>query len=774
MVGFIIGIIASLIFIYPIFSGLILLPLDLLVCNSAPWLLASQILIKNSYMLDSVIQMYPWRHMTFASLTHGIIPLWNPYQFTGMPFMASMKPMVFYPFNLLFMFGEISAWNALLFFQLFLAFFFCYLLMRKLAVSVGGSLLASVAFAYSSLMVGFLEFGSDGHTLIWLPFLCYCAYEYLAKKQWVYLTGLSIGIAFAFFAGHLQMVAYEYGMVIAFVFFIGRSYRSSWKDVLMIFCAMIIGCGIAAVQLIPGIELFSLSGRGMGLTKTLFSEGLIRPQELLRIFSPDIFGHPASMDLHVGYIETGGYYGLVPLFFTLFAFSRIRNDPTIRFFGIIFVLSIVFSMWPFGLLLSYLHIPLVTSGSGGRLFFIALFSGAVLSGYGLDIFRKNQNNRRMLRWTAAYIIGILVLCAGAYVFNTYIVFFGATVRNLKFSVAVACTFFVILGLYMYKRKKYYLTGCIFVVAILALSYFDLFRMGYRFLTFSNSKFMYPDIPVVQFVREKTEGTLQRTYGLVGGEVPSVLHIFSIETYNPPYLSRTAELLKALEGKAQEDFPTNNYQFAFTKNLKYLFDVLGVSYVVTIDGNNPSIAYFGSLLFQNNFSPVYKDERHDVYINKDAHPRFGLFYQAQSGLSGKAILEDIRNKKTDLRTTVLLEESLEKELSTGTGSAELRSSDVNSQRFLVITDTPALFYISDAHTPGWTVTVNGKKEHLYRANYNFRAVLVPAGESEVVLRYTPLSYTIGIWISAVSLFFLGFLNIASFMLNNQLKANKRSY
>ena len=93
-IGIVICAILASIFIYPIFSGLILLPLDLLVSNSGPWHMAGTILLKNPFMSDSIIQMFPWKHLTFMSLTSGVIPLWNPYQFLGMPFMAAMKPLV--------------------------------------------------------------------------------------------------------------------------------------------------------------------------------------------------------------------------------------------------------------------------------------------------------------------------------------------------------------------------------------------------------------------------------------------------------------------------------------------------------------------------------------------------------------------------------------------------------------------------------------------------------------------------------------------------------
>ena len=56
----------------------------------------------NPLMYDSIGQFYPWRSYAGASISHGSIPLWNPYQFCGAPFLANSQSAVLYPGNLLF------------------------------------------------------------------------------------------------------------------------------------------------------------------------------------------------------------------------------------------------------------------------------------------------------------------------------------------------------------------------------------------------------------------------------------------------------------------------------------------------------------------------------------------------------------------------------------------------------------------------------------------------------------------------------------------------
>lgn len=278
-------------------------------------------------------------------------------------------------------------------------------------------------------------------------------------------------------------------------------------------------------------------------------------------------------------------------------------------------------------------------------------------------------------------------------------------------------------------------------------------MGYRFLTFSNSKFMYPDIPVIGFVKDQSMRSLSRVYGLAQQEIPTFLGIPSIETYNSLYPVLTAEALRALEGKSISDVPQNIFQFASRSSLKHVLDVLGVSYIVVGKDQNPSLLYLQSPEFQGDFIRIYSDDRHDVYLNAAAHPRFGLYYRARTGMTDKEILSDMKQQKTDLRTTLLLSDQTDIVPQEGTGSAKLLAYDTHTQRFLVQTDSPAYFYISDTFFPGWKAVVNDIKTPIYRANYAFRAVPVPKGVSEVLLSYDPDSFKIGLLASGCALVFL---------------------
>jgi hypothetical protein len=53
-------------------------------------------------------------------------------------------------------------------------------------------------------------------------------------------------------------------------------------------------------------------------------------------------------------------------------------------------------------------------------------------------------------------------------------------------------------------------------------------------------------------------------------------------------------------------------------------------------------------------------------------------------------------------------------------------------------------------PGWSATVNGEPAPIHRADYNFRAVSLPAGRSTVCFSYRPQSLRIGLYFCAAGI------------------------
>ncbi len=123
---------------------------------------------------------------------------------------------------------------------------------------------------------------------------------------------------------------------------------------------------------------------------------------------------------------------------------------------------------------------------------------------------------------------------------------------------------------------------------------------------------------------------------------------------------------------------------------------------------------------------------------------------------------------DFKNKIILNESIDYDPSVGSGSAVLVKKNVNYQKFKVNSTNKGIFYISDTFYPGWEAKVNGVSEKIYKANYNFRAVIVPKGESIVEFNYLPKNFKIAILISIFCFINLIIMSFFIRRFKNQIK------
>lgn len=94
--------------------------------------------------------------------------------------------------------------------------------------------------------------------------------------------------------------------------------------------------------------------------------------------------------------------------------------------------------------------------------------------------------------------------------------------------------------------------------------------------------------------------------------------------------------------------------------------------------------------------------------------------------------------------------------TGQGSVRWRERRPEQHALSVDAATPSLLVQGEPFYPGWRAYVDGVERPLLRVNVLFRGVVVPPGQHEVVVRYEPASFRVGMAISLASLALLGLL------------------
>lgn len=156
-----------------------------------------------------------------------------------------------------------------------------------------------------------------------------------------------------------------------------------------------------------------------------------------------------------------------------------------------------------------------------------------------------------------------------------------------------------------------------------------------------------------------------------------------------------------------------------------------------------------------FTPVFRDAANGiiVYENRDALPRAFLAGSAVAAENAEQAREMVVGDALDLSRTVVLEEAPPPSVP-GPGGGDAGAGDVEITRYLpnlvemrLRARRDCMLFLSDIWYPGWEAAVDGREERVFRADYAFRAVHVPAGDHTVVMRFRPRSGALG---AAVSL------------------------
>ena len=145
----------------------------------------------------------------------------------------------------------------------------------------------------------------------------------------------------------------------------------------------------------------------------------------------------------------------------------------------------------------------------------------------------------------------------------------------------------------------------------------------------------------------------------------------------------------------------------------------------------------------------------AFENPHALPRAWRALRSEAApADSQAALARLVDPDFDVQTTVLLD-AASVELASGEAKADadaMTRIEVDQPEEIVIRTrgaTAAVLVLNDAFYPGWEATLDGVTTPLLRANTAFRAVAVPAGEHVVRMRYRARLFWIGLALAGVT-------------------------
>ena len=163
-----------------------------------------------------------------------------------------------------------------------------------------------------------------------------------------------------------------------------------------------------------------------------------------------------------------------------------------------------------------------------------------------------------------------------------------------------------------------------------------------------------------------------------------------------------------------------------------------------------------------FDEVYSNPHVTIYLNRNAYPRAYFADRAIGENVPANILRTVKARGFDGRRLALVEAwpAPAPELSPPEASDEVRYTRRSLNEIALATSTKGsrFLVLSEMFYPGWRAYVDGRETPLYRANYLFRGLVVPAGRHEVTMRFRPPVALAGCIVTGLSLLVLAGLLI----------------
>lgn len=749
---------------------------------------------------DARSQFYCWRAYAFNELREGRFPLWNPYEFLGMPFVAGLQSGLFYPANWLCAVLPLGLGvNLGIVLNLFLSGLFTYLWCRSLGISWAGAAVAAATYAFGApqLLRVFEGHWSFLCSMTWIPCILLCVERLFSSRFfWPAVAGGAAGVAMQLFGGNPQYALY--GGVATVVYGVVRWLQERRRVRLISvaggFVAMYgLGVVLAGVQLVPALEFLARSSRHGQLSLAWISQYSLVPESLATLVIPDLMASDISARYwgRFNLWEMSAYVGIVSVALAALALVRRRHRFCLAAAGIA-LLMLLLALGKYTPLQAvfYYGVP------GFRLFRVwarflcpfSLFVG-LMAGMGLDAFldtggggRGDASGRRRRRmewfvWMVG-IVGVLLAVGGLlfisdadttrrlwtwfmdgmmrigadqrlYLRGTAITpaFKAAALHDAGLSALRSGVFLFGVAAVLWLTLRFRKGGLIPALALLALVTADVWTFSRRYLlTFDPA-----DRGLTPGVRAFLEGrdALFRyarggCYGLPDAE--GMRHGFcSLEGIQPNVPARFRDVFWSFQGMPK------NHQTTFyrMRTIASPLRMLNLRYLVQFR-DNPKTAVAG-------LRTVYEDERFRVDELPHSWPRCWLVHNAAVVENSDEMLGLLG--RFDYERQVLLEAPPAAPLAPARRPEPLpRVVHYESNR-VVIEAAPsaaAFLVLSDQWYPGWVATVDGRPTTVVRANYVMRGVHVPAGRHTIEFRYRPGSFRVGVGLSLAGCAMLAFV------------------
>jgi hypothetical protein len=211
---------------------------------------------------------YPLAAYHRDAFWHGEVPLWNPYNDCGIPFLAQWNTMVFYPGSLIYLLLPMP-WSLNLFCLLhfFLAGMGMFFLARSWCENGIGAAVAGLAYVFGGVLLSCLKWPNNIAALCLMPWVVLFVWRALNGSKRQMVMAVLIG-ASQMLAGAPEVIILTWLTVAVMVLAMLRQTENRIGLGIRLF---LIGSGVAglcAAQLFPFMDLLAHSQRDAGFARS--------------------------------------------------------------------------------------------------------------------------------------------------------------------------------------------------------------------------------------------------------------------------------------------------------------------------------------------------------------------------------------------------------------------------------------------------------------------------------------------------------------------------
>ncbi|MBI4065023.1 YfhO family protein [Candidatus Gottesmanbacteria bacterium] len=695
-------------------------------------------------------QYFFYREFFNNYLRQGIFSFWNPYNFSGTPFIASPIANIWYPATWLFFLLPLNiaySWHIAL--HILWAMVGMYVLLRnrifnfqfsilnekQKLITYHLSLIASLPAWVGGLLFGLSGFFMArvwaGHVDViaaasWMPFVISANLKAQNSKQKKDVVVAAVVLAMQLLAGYQTIAIFTMEVVaVATVFFSFR--QRSATPAIRAAVMSLLGIGIAAIQIFPLYEFLSQSIRTIPKPYEWALYGSMTWESLKQLLSPFYFGDqltyhgpPPNYIEHAAFVGRVGL-GLVALVFIVFLLKSLKGftyykTKTENIWILIFIVVAVFGLWvslgpnaPIDLLyILWKFVPIYHSlRIPSRHLILFVFAGSALAAFGLQMVKIR---------VVQVIIAVLVLIEMVGFARHFIEL--RPVPETRHDAAL---------IQLLSPPR---CGTSFTSGVVEDD--CLYRLLQNFGVWISQR------DALEF-----DETMSK-------------RIFSATGYDVAILKSYYEFIDAAAGNRGSSILEQDVQVPYITQFSPWVDFLNIKYIMHPRAYDP---LFGTK--NDRFTLIREDTTYDyrLYENKTVLPRF--FYVSESLVvpTKSDVLSKILDGSVNPYTSVLFENT--KEMlptvspckSSTDPSITIRSYTPNRIELFTDNSCNAFMVSSEVYFPGWGAYIDDKKTDIIRGNYAFRTLFVPAGKHMVSYVYRPTIFYVATAVSISTIFIL---------------------